>query len=171
VTHGQSFYLCHLLGWPEKRTRVEKNSSVYSVSISFESSAIRQSAHNKKSIPRNNMTKATTVRATAKPAAAAKSTAAAKTQQKRKYDQGSAKLQIVDLIEKNLGEPALKRVARRAGCTRINKGCFSELRKFAFKFLDNQLAKSNALRVLGRRKTLTLRDVILAARFGKTKIL
>ncbi len=92
-------------------------------------------------------------------------------QQKRRYEQAPAAAQLEEIIAKNLGSPALKRLARRAGCTRINNGCFRELRKFARRFLEKELRKANALRELGRRQTLTLSDVVLASRFGRTKIL
>jgi histone H3/H4 len=94
-----------------------------------------------------------------------------KTGQKRKYEHASNKTPIAELFIKNLGAPALKRIARRAGCVRINSRCFAVMRRMGHEYLDDFLHKVIALKSLGRRQTVTVRDVVLASQFGPTKIL
>ena len=149
---------------------VEK-SAEKSVEKSVEKSA-EKSAEKKVSKP---ATKSVEVKKESKPApkTATKESkdkkATNKTQQKRELKE--EKITIEEIFRRNLGAPALKRVARRAGCVRVNSKCFRVLRGCAYKYLTNLLDKTIALKKYAKRQTVTVGDVMLGSKFCRTQIL
>ena len=78
---------------------------------------------------------------------------------------GSAKRQRKQASSTNrLGGPAIRRLARRAGATRVGRGCFPEVNTLTHAYLATILESSRIYCVHAKRKTINCQDVVYALR-------
>lgn len=63
-----------------------------------------------------------------------------------------------------LGGPAIRRLARRAGATRVGKGCFPEVHHIVVTYLTYILEASKSYCLHGKRKTINCQDVLYGMR-------
>ncbi|OQS54892.1 HHF1 [Ecytonucleospora hepatopenaei] len=61
-----------------------------------------------------------------------------------------------------LGGPAIRRLARRAGATRVGKGCFPEVNLLTNNYLNTVLGASCTYCTHSKRKTINCQDVVYA---------
>lgn len=66
--------------------------------------------------------------------------------------------------KKNITNPSIKRLARRAGCKRISSNMYREVKGAIRIFMDQIIRDSVLMSGHARRKTVTVKDVVYALR-------
>jgi len=76
---------------------------------------------------------------------------------------------LIPKQEQFIGRPSIRRLARRAGCIRVNVGVYNETRKTLREYMEKVLHDTVEFTKLARRKTVTAMDVVMALKFrGQT---
>lgn len=63
-----------------------------------------------------------------------------------------------------LGGPSIRRLARRAGATRVGRGCFPEVNALTNAYLSTVLESCKIYCIHAKRKTINCQDVVYALR-------
>ncbi|KAF5140464.1 histone h4 [Vairimorpha ceranae] len=62
--------------------------------------------------------------------------------------------------EESISKPAIRRLARRAGVSRVGSGCFNEIRVAAKSYMTGIISYSFVYANHAKRKTITCSDVL-----------